>query len=123
MDVVEEKSLLPKQEQAAYEDEQYRIHRDLWSAVILRAIRDAQGMVSPSTEEIGEVLQCSAGAEQRLTPLERLLAVDFAIFCMADEALEWLMDKSEEEGSFVWICRHLDLDPECVRSAACKLSI
>ncbi len=35
---------------------------------------------------------------------------------IAEEARAWFRSKNEEVGSFIWVCRILDLDPSYVRT-------
>ena len=60
-------------------DESYR---NLWAAVLIQAIEDAENY--------------SAGFHR-------------------EKALAWFEQKSEEPGSFQWICSALDLDPELIK--------
>jgi hypothetical protein len=62
----------------------------LWISVLLRAIRDCRGEVFPCSRHERHYAQRRAQA--------------------------WILSTSEAEGSFLWICRHLDMDrPTIVR--------
>src|SRR6266542_3596651 len=64
--------------------------------VVLRALADCRG----------EIFPCY--------PYERCY--------VQRRARSWILSISEDEGSFLWICRHLDIDPQLVRMQAVRSS-
>lgn len=71
--------------------------RELWLAVLYRAICDLAGsFLLP--------------ADHSSQPLIR------------SHAESWLLSPRTDEGSFIWICDHFDLDPASVRRRAFALS-
>jgi hypothetical protein len=68
----------------------------LWKNVIARALRDSAGDYSPCRHYEQATLR--------------------------RRALAWIFSMCEDEGSFLWICRYLDLDPTIVRMQAGRSS-
>ena len=62
--------------------------RSLWVAVLDRAIRDAQGDVSPHVEPKHDLVR---------------------------KARAWMESENGAVGSFLWVCGMLDLDPDYIR--------
>ncbi len=63
---------------------------ELWKEVLKKAVDDAKE--GPSEREIKDY-----------------------IYCTKANAKEWIKGKSEEPGSFIWVCDLLDLQPSAVR--------
>jgi hypothetical protein len=70
--------------------------RQLWASVIDRALSDCRGDIRPCY------------------PWEKRY--------IQSRAQEWILSTCEDEGSLLWICRHLDIDPELVRIEASRSS-
>ena len=69
-------------------------YKKLWFAVLVQAIKDAEGYVSGPK--------------------------DYSNLIITEGARAWFLSKNQGIGSFLWICPMLDLNPAFVRSLVAK---
>jgi hypothetical protein len=94
----------------------YAACREMWVAVLHRAIKDVAGVIPADWRSVSEALDCPADGTGALRGLEKDVAIDFFKLVVADEAVDWFESDAIEVGSFLWCCSWLDLNAVSVRT-------